>query len=132
MRGGISNEAKLNDRPTDTFSGEAGDDMSVPRRRTNGTAPGRVACQSLKGETANEKQLRQGKEGILRMTEKQSFMRVDEVAQELGVSKSYAYKIVQKLNQELKEKGYLTILGRVNRKYFQEKACYGGLERKDS
>ena len=55
-----------------------------------------------------------------------------EVAQELGVSKSYAYKIVQKLNQELKEKGYLTILGRVNRKYFQEKACYGGLERKDS
>ncbi|MDD6236702.1 MAG: helix-turn-helix domain-containing protein [Clostridiales bacterium] len=51
----------------------------------------------------------------------QSFMRVEEVAQELGVSKSYAYKIVQKLNQELKEKGYLTISGRVNRKYFQEK-----------
>ena len=61
----------------------------------------------------------------------QSFMRVEEVAQELGVSKSYAYKIVQRLNQELKEKGYL-ISGRVNRKYFQEKACYGGLERKDS
>ena len=39
----------------------------------------------------------------------QSFMRVEEVVQELGVSKSYAYKIVQKLNQELKEKGYLTI-----------------------
>ena len=37
------------------------------------------------------------------MTEKQSFMRVDEVAQELGVSKSYAYKIVQKLNAELKK-----------------------------
>ena len=44
MKGGISDETKLNDRPTDTFSGEAGDDMSVPRRRTNGTAPGRVAC----------------------------------------------------------------------------------------
>ena len=29
----------------------------------------------------------------------QSFMRVEEVAQELDVSKSYAYKIVQKLNQ---------------------------------
>ena len=25
-----------------------------------------------------------------------SFMRVDEVAQELGISKSYAYKIVQR------------------------------------
>ena len=61
----------------------------------------------------------------------QSFMRVEEVAKELGVSKS-AYKIVQKLNQELKEKGYLTISGRVNRKYFQEKACYGRPERKDS
>ena len=64
VRGGISDEAKLNDRPTDTFSGEAGDDMSVPRRKANGTAPGRVACQSLKGETANKKRSRQGKEGI--------------------------------------------------------------------
>ena len=38
--------------------------MSVPRRKANGTAPGRVACQSLKGETANKKRLQQGKEGI--------------------------------------------------------------------
>jgi len=30
-----------------------------------------------------------------------TFMRVEEVAEELGVSKSYAYKIVQKLNTEL-------------------------------
>lgn len=46
--------------------------------------------------------------------ESTSFMRVDEVAQELGISKSYAYKIVQKLNAELKEKGFMTISGRVN------------------
>ena len=59
------------------------------------------------------------------MSEK-SFMRVEEVAQELGVSKSFAYKIVQKLNAELQEKGYLTISGRVSRKYFEEKLCYGG------
>ncbi len=32
-----------------------------------------------------------------------SFMRVDEVAKELGVSKSYAYKLVKKLNGELKD-----------------------------
>lgn len=32
--------------------------------------------------------------------ENTSFMKVDEVAQELGVSKSYAYKIVQKLNMK--------------------------------
>ena len=46
--------------------------------------------------------------------ENTSFMRVEEVAQELGVSKSYAYKIVQKLNEELKSKGFLTISGRVS------------------
>ena len=41
--------------------------------------------------------------------ENTSFMRVEEVAQELGVSKSYAYKIVQKLNKELKNKGFLIV-----------------------
>lgn len=61
-----------------------------------------------------------------------NFMRVDDVAKELGISKSYAYKIVQKLNAELREKGYLTISGRVNRRYFMEKLCYGGSERKDT
>ena len=64
--------------------------------------------------------------------EKRSFMRVDEVAAELGESKSYAYKIVQRLNAELKAKGYLTISGRVSRQYFMEKACYGEKERKES
>ena len=37
-----------------------------------------------------------------------TFMKVDEVAEMLGISKSYAYKIVQKLNAELKDKGFLT------------------------
>lgn len=54
-----------------------------------------------------------------------TFMKVDEVAEELGVSKSYAYKIVQKLNAELKEQGFLTISGRVNKQYFMERTCYG-------
>ena len=56
--------------------------------------------------------------------ESTSFMRVDEVAQELGVSKSYAYKIVQRLNRELESMGYLTVAGRVNKQYFMEKVCY--------
>ena len=30
------------------------------------------------------------------------FMRVEEVADELGVSVSYAYKVIQRLNNELK------------------------------
>lgn len=48
------------------------------------------------------------------MTDK-NFMRVEDVARELDVSKSYAYKIVQKLNKELEAKGNITISGRVNR-----------------
>ena len=61
--------------------------------------------------------------------ESTSFMRVDEVAQELGISKSYAYKIVQKLNAELKEKGFMTISGRVNKQYFMERTCYGAFKK---
>lgn len=58
-----------------------------------------------------------------------TFMRIDDVAAELGVSKSYAYKIVQKLNAELKGMGYLTVAGRVNKRYFMEKVCYGGRDK---
>ena len=61
--------------------------------------------------------------------ESTSFMRVDEVAQELGISQSYAYKIVQKLNAELKEKGFMTISGRVNKQYFMERTCYGATKK---
>ena len=61
--------------------------------------------------------------------ENTSFMKVDEVAQELGISKSYAYKIVQKLNDKLKSKGYITISGRVNKQYFMERICYGAVQK---
>ena len=61
--------------------------------------------------------------------ESTSFMRVDEVARELGISKSYAYKIVQKLNVELKEKGFMTISGRVNKQYFMERTSYGATKK---
>lgn len=53
------------------------------------------------------------------------FIRVDEVAEELDVSKPYAYKLIRQLNEELRAKGYLTIAGRVNRQYFMER-LYGG------
>ena len=54
-----------------------------------------------------------------------TFLKVEDVAEILGVSKSYAYKIVRSLNAELKEKGFLVVSGRINRRYFLEKACYG-------
>lgn len=61
--------------------------------------------------------------------ENAGFMKADEVAQELGISKSYAYKIVQKLNDELKSKGYITISGRVNKQYFMERICYSAVQK---
>ena len=59
-----------------------------------------------------------------------TFMKVQDVADELGVSKSYAYKIVQKLNEELKEQGFITISGRVNKQYFLERVCYGTADKR--
>lgn len=37
------------------------------------------------------------------------------------VSESKAYRIVRKLNEELKQKGYMVIPGRVSRHYFIER-----------
>ena len=49
----------------------------------------------------------------------------------MGISKAYAYKIMRKLNAELDEQGYITVSGRINRKYFMERTCYGTNEQKD-
>jgi len=53
--------------------------------------------------------------------ENKNFMTVDEVVQELNVSKSYAYKVVRELNAEMRELGYLTVTGRVNTNFFRKK-----------
>lgn len=57
------------------------------------------------------------------------FIRVDEVAKELGVSTSYAYKLIRQLNNELKAKGFVVIAGRVNRQYFNERLYGMGREK---
>lgn len=49
------------------------------------------------------------------------FMRVEEVAEEMGVSIPYAYKLIRNLNKELKATGCITIAGRIDRKFFHEK-----------
>ena len=53
------------------------------------------------------------------MSEK--FIRAEEVAEVMEISVPYAYKIIRKLNQELTDKGYITVTGRVNREYFNER-----------
>jgi len=47
-------------------------------------------------------------------------MKVDEVAAELEVSNSYAYKLIRELNKELKAAGCIVINGRIDRKFFHE------------
>lgn len=51
----------------------------------------------------------------------QVYMRVQEVAEELGVSVPYAYKLIRGLNQELKQKGFIVIDGRIDHRFFYEK-----------
>lgn len=58
------------------------------------------------------------------MNEKNFFI-AEDVAKELGVSKSYAYKLIRQLNKELAEKGFATVSGRISKQYLYER--YYGL-----
>ena len=64
--------------------------------------------------------------------EKSMFLTVKEVATLLNISDSYAYKIMRQLNDELKQKGIITISGRVNRRYFMERLDYGSAYEKET
>lgn len=52
------------------------------------------------------------------------FVRADEVIRLLGDSKSEAYRIIKRLNDEMASKGYIVVNGRVNRRYLEEQ-IYG-------
>ena len=49
------------------------------------------------------------------------FLTALEAAQLLHISTSHAYKVIHRLNQELKAQGYLTIAGRISRDYLMER-----------
>lgn len=52
---------------------------------------------------------------------KAQFITAAEVGEIMGVSRTKAYQIVREMNNELKEKGYLTINGKCPLRYFQQK-----------
>ena len=52
------------------------------------------------------------------------FMKAEEVQEFLGVSRTESYRIIKRLNEELKANGYMVISGLVSRKYLEEKV-YG-------
>ena len=49
------------------------------------------------------------------------FLEPAEVAEIVGVSKPTAYRIIKSLNTELQQKGYVVQIGKVNKKYFEER-----------
>lgn len=53
------------------------------------------------------------------------FVTAKEVAEVMGVSEGKAYAVIRELNAQLKDQGYLTISGKVSRKFFEEKCIYG-------
>ena len=58
------------------------------------------------------------------MTQEKMYMNVDDVCAVLGVSKAFAYKIMKGYNEELKERGFLVIPGKISTKFLAEK-IYG-------
>jgi len=57
--------------------------------------------------------------------EKKIYYTAEDVSKMLGISMGTSYRIIRKLNKELKEKGFIVIAGKLPIKYFEEK--YYGL-----
>lgn len=56
--------------------------------------------------------------------DKKNFLTASDVAEYMGISIPMAYKIIRRLNDELKANGYITVAGKVSRNYFEAKT-YG-------
>ena len=50
-----------------------------------------------------------------------TFYTAEDLSQILDRSENFCYKLIRELNAELKEKGYVTIRGRIPRKYFERR-----------
>lgn len=60
-------------------------------------------------------------ERTVRIMSEKIYMRAKEVAEELGVSQAFAYRVIKQLNSELESKGFIVINGRVDQKYFHDR-----------
>jgi len=50
-----------------------------------------------------------------------SFLNAADVSEYMDISIPMAYKIIRKLNDELKAQGFITVAGKINRLYFEQK-----------
>ncbi len=60
---------------------------------------------------------------------KVTLLTATDVAEILGMSKPYCYKVIAKMNEQLEKEGYMTIRGKISKTYFEEK--YYGLQTKE-
>ena len=55
-----------------------------------------------------------------------NFLNAEDVAEFMDISVPTAYKIIKKLNDELKQLGYITVAGKISRRFFESKV-YGAV-----
>lgn len=51
------------------------------------------------------------------------FLKADEVASIMETSKASGYRIIKKLNAELKAQGKIVSAGKILRRFFEERVC---------
>ena len=59
------------------------------------------------------------------------FITAEEMATILGISRPYAYKLIKQMNDELESNKYITVPGKVSRKFFEEKFYGVSTERRN-
>lgn len=57
------------------------------------------------------------------MTTTKNFLTATDVSEYMGISIPMAYKIIRRLNDELKAQGFITVSGKINRLYFEKKVA---------
>ena len=82
------------------------------------------------GRTANPNTAIKTKKGGAAMFE-DYYLTADDVAKALKISKSFAYKVIRKMNAELQEQGFFTMAGKVNKQFFLDKTCYDAAKVKE-
>lgn len=53
--------------------------------------------------------------------QEQKFLTADDVAAMMNISKSTAYRVIKQCNDELHKQGFLTIHGKISKRFFEEK-----------
>ena len=57
----------------------------------------------------------------MQKTNNKLFLNVSDVCSYMSISKPKGYQVIRQLNNELNDKGYLTIAGKVSKAYFLSK-----------